>query len=471
VTITASNLGNSFMTLLIKLALPCAPGIRLPSATTMRHIRTLLALPAVAVLGWTVPSAAQTAPSIDARTWRPSIDPAANMVLEPTVTPGPWLWNLGGWLSYAQNPVTLRDPTTGNVLARPVRNLLGVDIVAGVGLGSRASVGVDVPVFAWQDGTSGLPAGVVSGGRVPIAGLGDVSVRGKATVVSNDRKGQIFGFGLAMLGGLSLPTGNRSSFMGDGDVTADLRVLAEYSLGALAARASVGYVARTAQRPWPQGGGGTTFGDAIPWSVGLMLRPKAVFPSLDPDDRHTWEIAGHGALPAGPVAPFGLGSPGASVLSPVLFAVDDRIALGHDRDTYAVLGGEVGPDDAFGVPLVRAVLSFGWTPRSHDQDGDGVPDAVDECPDLPEDRDGIQDQDGCPEDDADGDGILDPQDACPTVPGVESSDPRRNGCPGPQPPAAAPTAPARTPAPAAPVPAAAPAPAPAPPRPTPPEPR
>jgi hypothetical protein len=312
-----------------------------------------------------------------------------------------------------------------------VEHLLGADLTLGVGLGSRASVGVDVPVFAWQDGTSGLPPAVVSGGHVPTAGLGDISVLGKGTIVSNDRKGVRFGFGLAMLGGVSLPTGNRAGFMGDGDVTASLRLLAEYSLGALALRASLGYVARTEQRQWPQGSGGTQFGDSIPWSVGLELRPKALFPSLDSDDRQVWEVAGHGWLPAGPVAPFGLGSAGASVLSPALIAVDDRIALGHYRDTHVLIGADIGLNEAFGVPLVRGVVSFGWTPRSHDQDGDGVPDAVDECPDLPEDRDGIQDEDGCPEDDADGDGILDQQDACPTVPGVESSDPRKNGCPAP----------------------------------------
>jgi OOP family OmpA-OmpF porin len=150
---------------------------------------------------------------------------------------------------------------------------------------------------------------------------------------------------------------------------------------------------------------------------------------VDADDRQVWEIAAHGALPGGPVAPFGLSGSGSSLLSPVMLAVDDRVALGHSRDTYVVLGADIGLDDAFGVPLVRAVASFGWAPRPHDSDDDGVPDDVDECPDLPEDRDGIQDQDGCPEDDADGDGILDAADRCPLVKGVPSADPKTNGCP------------------------------------------
>lgn len=64
-----------------------------------------------------------------------------------------------------------------------------------------------------------------------------------------------------------------------------------------------------------------------------------------------------------------------------------------------------------------------------DADGDGILNNVDRCPDAPEDRDGFQDEDGCPEPDNDGDGILDVSDKCPNEPenlnGFEDAD----GCP------------------------------------------
>jgi outer membrane protein OmpA-like peptidoglycan-associated protein len=60
-----------------------------------------------------------------------------------------------------------------------------------------------------------------------------------------------------------------------------------------------------------------------------------------------------------------------------------------------------------------------------DNDGDGVPDANDSCPNDPEDVDGFQDEDGCPDPDNDGDGILDADDQCPNEPGT----PENNGCP------------------------------------------
>ena len=68
-------------------------------------------------------------------------------------------------------------------------------------------------------------------------------------------------------------------------------------------------------------------------------------------------------------------------------------------------------------------------PKLPDRDGDGIPDIIDKCPDEPEDFDGIQDADGCPEDDADHDGIPDAQDACPMEPGDPDPDPSKNGCP------------------------------------------
>jgi OOP family OmpA-OmpF porin len=66
-----------------------------------------------------------------------------------------------------------------------------------------------------------------------------------------------------------------------------------------------------------------------------------------------------------------------------------------------------------------------------DADGDGIPDVRDRCPTEPEDKDGFEDEDGCPDPDNDRDGILDVNDKCPNEPedfdGFEDED----GCPDP----------------------------------------
>ncbi|MDF2695297.1 MAG: putative internalin, partial [Labilithrix sp.] len=102
---------------------------------------------------------------------------------------------------------------------------------------------------------------------------------------------------------------------------------------------------------------------------------------------------------------------------------------GHYRDTFVTVGGEIGLNQAIGVPAFRAIVGVGWTPRAHDLDGDGVKDDIDGCPEIPEDKDGFEDSDGCPEIDNDDDGIIDREDACPNVKGAPSSDPKKNGCP------------------------------------------
>ena len=73
-------------------------------------------------------------------------------------------------------------------------------------------------------------------------------------------------------------------------------------------------------------------------------------------------------------------------------------------------------------------LNFSWG-TINDSDKDGINDNVDKCPKVPEDLDGFEDSDGCPDFDNDQDGIADTNDKCINVPedkdGFEDSD----GCP------------------------------------------
>jgi outer membrane protein OmpA-like peptidoglycan-associated protein len=73
--------------------------------------------------------------------------------------------------------------------------------------------------------------------------------------------------------------------------------------------------------------------------------------------------------------------------------------------------------------------AFRSAPHYPDRDRDRTPDIADLCPDAPEDTDGFQDQDGCPDVDNDQDRIVDANDKCPNEPetynGLEDGD----GCP------------------------------------------
>ncbi|MBX3215210.1 MAG: thrombospondin type 3 repeat-containing protein [Labilithrix sp.] len=383
-----------------------------------------LACASLALAGAPATASAQDRPALDMRTWRPSTDPNASLVVEPAVTPGPGVLTIGAYGHYAFRPVTLGRAGTDAVALRPLAHSLGVDAIVNLGIGQRFAVGAAVPVLLYQDGSAPLPASVSQVPNVPTAGFGDIGLSLKGAIIRNEQGG----FGLAGLGYVSVPTGDRAGFAGEGAPTATARILAEYTLLVAVAQASVGYKLRTEHRTWPDASaGGVRFGDEIPWSVGLAMRP-GVF-GVDPGNRQRFEVALHGWLPAGPVGPFGAGDPGSAALSPVQLALSDRIELGHYRDTFVTIGGEIGLTEAVGVPAFRAIVGVGWTPRAHDLDGDGIKDDVDGCPEIPEDKDGFEDDDGCPEIDNDDDGIIDKEDACPNVKGVPSSDPKKNGCP------------------------------------------
>ena len=66
-----------------------------------------------------------------------------------------------------------------------------------------------------------------------------------------------------------------------------------------------------------------------------------------------------------------------------------------------------------------------------DNDGDGIADAQDNCKMEPEDKDGFEDDDGCPDLDNDKDGVADGQDKCPTDPEDKDGFEDDNGCPDP----------------------------------------
>ena len=97
------------------------------------------------------------------------------------------------------------------------------------------------------------------------------------------------------------------------------------------------------------------------------------------------------------------------------------------------------------VAAINAQLAFEKSPREKcvpkvaigprpepgpaDRDGDGILDNVDECPRDPEDKDGFEDDDGCPDLDNDQDGLADKIDKCPDEPEDKDGFEDDDGCP------------------------------------------
>jgi OmpA-OmpF porin, OOP family len=100
-----------------------------------------------------------------------------------------------------------------------------------------------------------------------------------------------------------------------------------------------------------------------------------------------------------------------------------------ERNSYLFLGAGPRYTNGFEAANFRAFVGFIFEPSIGDRDGDGIKDDVDKCPDQPEDFDGFQDNDGCPDPDNDNDGILDKDDRCPNEPEDRDGDQDEDGCP------------------------------------------
>ncbi len=100
-----------------------------------------------------------------------------------------------------------------------------------------------------------------------------------------------------------------------------------------------------------------------------------------------------------------------------------------ERNSYLMLGGGTRYTTGFEAADIRAFVGFIFEPSIGDRDGDGIKDDVDQCPDDPEDFDGFQDEDGCPDPDNDIDGIPDIVDRCPDLPEDKDGDHDEDGCP------------------------------------------
>jgi outer membrane protein OmpA-like peptidoglycan-associated protein len=140
--------------------------------------------------------------------------------------------------------------------------------------------------------------------------------------------------------------------------------------------------------------------------IGPMLTHVHVFQpdsALRPDDANVFILGVHIVMRASGQAPVDLDPDKDAILDP-----DDRCpAAPEDRDGF---------EDTDGCP-------------DADNDGDGIVDTKDGCPANAEDMDGFQDKDGCPEADNDRDTVLDKDDQCPVdeedLDGFEDKD----GCP------------------------------------------
>src|SRR5262249_40401597 len=103
------------------------------------------------------------------------------------------------------------------------------------------------------------------------------------------------------------------------------------------------------------------------------------------------------------------------------------LRVGTSLSVFAA--GGIGLDNGFGVPDWRALAGVRFDGVRGDRDHDGLSGAADRCPNEAEDKDGFEDDDGCPDVDNDNDGIADAEDRCPNQPEDRDGFQDADGCP------------------------------------------
>ncbi len=315
-------------------------------------------------------------------------------------------------VDYAYRTLAVSDKRTGASVAL-LENRLNADVLASLSLFERAEVGIALPLTAFQ--SAGVDDIFVPVALSPVA-LGDMRVDGRYTFFGDDSGGP----SLALAAAVSLPTGDPAQLEGYGFLTVEPKLIAGWRFGQRArAFLNLGYLVRPRQQLL-----GFAVGNELSYGAGASYNAIA---NLDVIAALTGRVAA---------------DPGVAVsaaTAPLEGMVGARYQLlpGHDVSAAGSLGITAG----YGTPLFRVLVGYTFTftlpggevtkadPATLDRDHDGIVDALDKCPDIPEDKDGIQDEDGCPDVDADGDGIPDNIDQCPEVPEDHDGFEDKDGCP------------------------------------------
>jgi uncharacterized repeat protein (TIGR01451 family) len=393
---------------LLLLALPLFRGRR---AQASRAVRTgallgLLGVTLAPVAQAQAPVPSPTSQAIDVQRYKPGPGATDILGVHGARVGGHFIWHLGASLHYAKDPLGFVDPEGGEFVYALVAHQATLDLMGSLSLFDRFELAVSLPV-TYQSSQTGasitpaLPEGV-SG-----AGLGDVRLVPKLHLLSAG------GLHLGLVSPVQLPSAGGKGFRGGGGPAVQPMLVAEWaSEGGLRLVANVGATLRREEQFRNlRAGNELVFGLATHVPVGERLVLQAHVQGA----RSLIEQA-RKELPL-------------EVLGAVGFRVTDGLML-H-------VGGGPGLTQSYGTPRFRAFAGIGWTqprpppppPPPVDSDDDGPTDDQDTCPTQPEDKDGFQDEDGCPEPDNDQDGVTDAQDRCPLQPEVINGVKDRDGCP------------------------------------------
>jgi len=308
---------------------------------------------------------------------------------------------------YASNPLVRRD-NAGRIIEVVVSDLTTAELMGEWVLNRRMAVGFALPI---SHATTPSALDIDDG-----SGVGDLRIAPKLSILGAKKRK---GLGLAVKTALSFPTAGDEHEFSTRQFTVTPTLVMEYRARIWRLAANFGYrwlPTRPVDLP------ALAVGDGVTWAGAFALRPAGkVFEILAEVFATSYTDVSQAANGPRPVEVLG------------------GFKIYGEKGLTFSLGAGGGLVDDFSAPEFRIVGGLTWSMSSvggvmvqanlDDQDNDGVKDTADGCPEMPEDRDGYEDADGCPDNDNDADGLPDAKDKCPLQAedhdGYEDSD----GCP------------------------------------------
>src|SRR5580698_1783796 len=406
---------------------------------------------AAAVTGFVASAQAQLqiAP-VDLEIFRPAMDSKGFITVNSSGVLGEGDLSFGLVTSYARKPLVLNGNGTfgGQQNQFAVNNLVTPSLQAAVGFTHLPHLGFELGVV--------LPLAIISGQSTPsdqtangakdwtftAQGIGDLQVHPKIRLMNATRNG----LGLAIIPSVILPTGDKTSFLGEGQWIFQPTAVIDTELGYLGRfRAAINGGMRIRQHDAVFTDNPTAFtntsdmtasmpptfmGADITTHAGISIGNEFIgglglsYGIVPQKFDLVGEVYGNYGTNSNKLNADGT----TSKMGPSAEAIAG-IKLYLARNSFFELGGGYKVADGYGGGAPRAFVGFIFEPSIGDRDGDGYKDDVDQCPDDPEDFDDFEDADGCPDPDNDKDGIPDVDDKCPNDPETKNGYQDADGCP------------------------------------------
>jgi OOP family OmpA-OmpF porin len=369
------------------------------------------------------PARAQPAGNLPIDTFRPAIDSRGYLTINASQVLGDKEVSFGlGSLSWGHRLLAFEHGTA----TYSVDDVITATVIAAVGLHvgpAELELGASVPlsIMSGDRGPDDLGApGPNDDMRYKLdgQGLGNIGLHLKTRFVKSSRPPHI---GVGVIASVFLPTADpKDRFLGEGKTTPQVIGILDKELGRraqLRIALNGGVRLRSTTSFTDTGDGGApptgktiTASAELPFGLGIAY---AISPQK-------FDIVGEifGAIPLGSHESY---QPLEAIGGVKLYlARSSFLSLGAGRGLMPSKGSN---------PDLRAFIGIVFEPGLGDRDGDGLQDDIDRCPSEPEDFDGFEDEDGCPEPDNDRDQILDEDDRCPNIPEDRDGFQDEDGCP------------------------------------------